>query len=109
VWLVGQDRQVEALGQPLEALDDAGIGPRMIGEAAIVDDAEPRERGVEVLASAARGEDPRHQQPRAFADHPDDFVVIERRRVQGRQQLVRRFGDVTPRIDQRAIEIEHQD
>ena len=107
--LVGQDGQREALGQPLEAGDDAGIGPRMIGEPSIVDGAEPRERGVDVLARAAGGEDTRDQQAGPFADHPHDLVVIERRRVERGEQLVGRLGDVTPRIDERAVEIEHQD
>jgi len=35
--------------------------------------------------------------------------VIERRGIERRQQLVGGLGDVTPRIDERAIEIEHQD
>lgn len=107
--LVGQDGEGEALGQALEAVDDAGIRPRMIGQATVVDGAEAGEGGIEILADPAGGEDPRHQQARAFPDHLHDLVVIQRRRAERRQELVGRLGDVTPRIDQRAIEIEHQD
>ena len=107
--LVGENRQRVVIGQARQAVDDAGVGARMIGEAPLVDDAETRVGRVEIEAAAAGGEDARDEKARALADHADDLVVIERGRAQRREQLVGGFGDVTPRIDERAVEIEHQD
>ncbi len=77
----------------------------MAQEVAVVDREEPFER-VGRLLEIARGKGARHERRGAIADHPADPLLGQRRRAAVDEHCVRGIGKITPRVDQRAVQIE---
>src|SRR5919198_1217333 len=110
VWPAGRTAAARCrspAGERRERVGHAGIGARVYEQPAVVD-------GEIALERVGRRDQPRgregarHEGRRPVADHAADCLFGERRAAARCEQLVRRVGDVAPRVDQRAVKIEYE-
>src|SRR5258708_37847734 len=87
---------------------DPGIRTRMPQETAAVDRHESFER-VGRCGNPRRRKRPRDERRRAVADHPPDAFFSEWSGAALLEQRVRCLGDIAPRVDEGAVQIEHDE
>ena len=105
--LVRQDARASR-GRPDAASSSGmpGYGLVNLKQPTVVERKKSRERVGRLRAARGR-EDARDERRRAVANHPADRLLGMRLAPALLEQLVRRFGEIAPRIDQRSVQIEN--
>src|SRR5690606_35561036 len=103
--LVGEDAERRSCRERLERLGNARIDAGELQEAAIVE----REKALEGRRrrrKARGGKYTRDEHRRPLADHAADGLLGKRRTPLFHEQGVGRLGEIAPRVDEGAVEIE---
>ncbi len=106
--LVGQHGERRARAERSEDLGHPWIRPRVQQEPCVVDRQKALER-VGRRLETGRGKRAGDERRRPVADHAADRLFGEGPRAARFEQHIRRVGYVTAGIDQRSIEVEHEE